>query len=89
MVEIRVLTATRGELLAAVRRLLDAAFAGDFSEDDWCHALGGYHVVALHDRQPVAHAAVVPRELEFGDRATTGERQPGATGSGRTGAGPV
>jgi aminoglycoside 2'-N-acetyltransferase I len=30
--------------LAELRRLLDAAFEGEFSDDDWNHALGGVHV---------------------------------------------
>ena len=27
----------------AIRALLDAAFDGDFTDDDWAHALGGTH----------------------------------------------
>ena len=27
----------------AIRRLLDQAFEGGFSDDDWLHALGGWH----------------------------------------------
>jgi hypothetical protein len=29
--------------LGAVRALLDAAFDGDFGDDDWDHGLGGMH----------------------------------------------
>jgi aminoglycoside 2'-N-acetyltransferase I len=57
--------------LAAVRALLDAAFAGDFDDADWEHALGGWHVVATTPGTgggPMAHAAVVPRTLQIGDR---------------------
>ncbi len=46
-----------------LRRLLNAAFAGDFSDFDWDHALGGWHVVAVDAGELVAHAAVVPRRL--------------------------
>ena len=47
----------------ALRQLLDEAFEGDFTEDDWQHALGGWHaIVGLPDRI-VAHAAVVERRL--------------------------
>lgn len=56
------------EVLAQVRRLLLAAFAGDFSVEDWAHTLGGTHVVVTDDGVVVAHAAVVPRVLEVGGR---------------------
>ncbi|MDQ1397922.1 MAG: aminoglycoside 2-N-acetyltransferase [Acidimicrobiaceae bacterium] len=58
------LTAPR---LSEVRALLVDAFEGDFSDDDWRHTLGGWHVVVLEGR-PVAHAAVVARTLEVGAR---------------------
>ena len=51
------------ERLAAVRALLLDAFGADFSEDDWQHTLGGWHVI-VGDGQPLAHAAVVQRLLE-------------------------
>ena len=44
-------------------RLMDAAFAGDFDETDWAHALGGTHAVAFGDGRMVGHASVVPRDL--------------------------
>ncbi len=56
------------EVLAQVRRLLLAAFAGDFSVEDWAHTLGGTHVVVVDDDLVVAHAAVVPRVLEVAGR---------------------
>ena len=46
-----------------LRRLLNAAFAGDFSDFDWDYASGGWHVVAVDAGELVAHAAVVPRRL--------------------------
>lgn len=46
-----------------LRTLLDDAFEGDFSGDDWDHALGGVHVLAELDDVLVGHAAVVPRRL--------------------------
>jgi aminoglycoside 2'-N-acetyltransferase I len=49
--------------LAEIRALLDDAFAGDFSDDDWHHTLGGWRVVAT-DEALVAHAAVVARVLD-------------------------
>src|SRR5207342_780532 len=51
------------DLLLVVRLLLEQAFAGDFSPEDWEHALGGWHVVAAADGVALAHAAVVPRVL--------------------------
>jgi aminoglycoside 2'-N-acetyltransferase I len=55
-------------LLAEVRTLLDEAFRGSFSDDDWAHALGGRHVVVLDDGAVVAHAAVVPRAIDVAGR---------------------
>lgn len=60
--------------LAAIRALMDSAFASDdaderFSDDDWQHALGGIHFLAELDGRIVAHASVVPRELHLGGRA--------------------
>jgi aminoglycoside 2'-N-acetyltransferase I len=56
-------------LLAAVRDLLDAAFDGDFSDDDWEHALGGVHALAWEGAELVGHAAVVQRRLLHRGRA--------------------
>jgi len=54
-------------VLAEVRGLLDAAFDGEFSDDDWDHAVGGCHIVAIENDSVIAHAAVVPRTLEIGE----------------------
>lgn len=54
-------------VLAAIRALLVDAFDGDFSEDDWHHTLGGWHVIAT-DQAVVAHAAVVERVMDIGGR---------------------
>jgi aminoglycoside 2'-N-acetyltransferase I len=55
--------------LAAIRRLLDEAFAGELTDDDWQHALGGWHALIEEAGQVVAHAAVVERHLLVGDRS--------------------
>jgi aminoglycoside 2'-N-acetyltransferase I len=55
--------------LTAIRRLLIRAFEGDFSEEDWEHTLGGWHVVVADGGIALTHAAVVPRVLEVADRA--------------------
>lgn len=57
-----------GATRSAIRRLLDAAFGGDFSEDDWAHALGGTHALIASVEGIVAHASVVPRTLDAGGR---------------------
>lgn len=50
-----------------LRSLLWRAFGDDdFDEDDWGHALGGWHVLAEDGDQLMAHAAVVRRTLEVG-----------------------
>lgn len=50
----------------ALRRLLDDAYAGDFSNDDWAHALGGLHVLAFDATALIGHASVVQRSLWSG-----------------------
>ena len=89
MARIRRLTTAEAsqDLLAEVRRLLDRAFA-DFSDDDWDHACGGWHVVVTDAGAVVAHAAVVPRVLEVGDRSfRTGYVEGVATAPARQGEG--
>jgi aminoglycoside 2'-N-acetyltransferase I len=57
--------------LAAIRAVLDAAFAPDdpfFPDSDWEHALGGVHFVGTIDDQTIAHASVVPRQLHVAER---------------------
>lgn len=55
--------------LQAVRRFLDAAFVGDFSDDDWAHALGGLHVWTSGGAGLLSHAALVERTLSCGGHA--------------------
>jgi aminoglycoside 2'-N-acetyltransferase I len=54
--------------LRAVRALLDAAFEGDFGDDDWDHGLGGMHVLVEDGAGPAAHGAVVMRRVRHGGR---------------------
>lgn len=51
-----------------LRALLDAAFAGAFSDEDWQHALGGHHALVWAEGRLVGHASVVPRRLWVGER---------------------
>ena len=54
--------------LTEIRGFLNLAFGGDFSEQDWEHALGGWHFVVLDNGAVIAHAVVVPRAIEVADR---------------------
>lgn len=56
-------------VLDDVRRLLDAAFAGDFGDDDFEHSLGGMHALVHEDGQLIAHGSVVQRRLVHDGRA--------------------
>ncbi len=53
--------------VAAIRRVLDAAFAGRFDEHDWEHSLGGHHAMLRVGDAIVAHGAVVPRTMWIGE----------------------
>ncbi len=55
--------------LATARTLMDAAFAGDFDDHDWEHALGGTHALLWEGEELVAHASVVQRRLLHAGRA--------------------
>lgn len=61
------------ELLTGVRAMIRAAFddadaEGAFTETDWQHCLSGTHAVVVADDAPLAHAAVVRREMLVGDQ---------------------
>ncbi len=57
------------EELQAIRALLDDAFAGDVTEDDYEHALGGIHALVWEGRDLIAHGSVVMRRLLHEGRA--------------------
>jgi aminoglycoside 2'-N-acetyltransferase I len=69
--DVSVLTTSQlsGDDRAELRRLIDEAFAGGFTDDDWAHALGGWHAVIRAGGRVVAHAAVVERRIWVGARA--------------------
>ncbi|ORX06505.1 aminoglycoside 2'-N-acetyltransferase [Mycobacterium triplex] len=48
-----------------VHHMVTEAFAGDFTEHDWEHALGGMHALIWHHGAIIAHAAVVQRRLIY------------------------
>jgi aminoglycoside 2'-N-acetyltransferase I len=55
--------------LEAARALLVEAFDGDFTVQDWEHALGGLHVLVWEAQELIGHASVVQRRLLHGGRA--------------------
>jgi aminoglycoside 2'-N-acetyltransferase I len=55
--------------LAAARALLDQAFEGDFTDDDWEHALGGIHALVWDGGELIAHASLVQRRILHRGRA--------------------
>lgn len=56
------------DVLTAARNLLEQVFAGELTDEDWDHCLGGMHAVLRQDDQVVAHAALVARRLLHGGR---------------------
>jgi aminoglycoside 2'-N-acetyltransferase I len=56
--------------LRAVRRLLDLAYQGEFSDADWHHALGGTHARIRQGEEVLAHGSLIPRKLWVGRRPT-------------------
>lgn len=55
--------------LRAIRVLLDEAFDGDVTDDDYEHALGGMHALVWEGRELIGHGSVVMRRLLHGGRA--------------------
>ncbi|MCX5560986.1 GNAT family N-acetyltransferase [Streptomyces sp. NBC_00038] len=49
--------------LGAVRALLDEAFEGNFSDEDWDHGLGGIHALVRDERGLAAHGSVIQRRV--------------------------
>ncbi|OBI14661.1 aminoglycoside 2'-N-acetyltransferase [Mycobacterium sp. E2327] len=54
-----------GETRQRVRQMVTAAFAGNFTDDDWEHTLGGMHALIWQHGAIIAHAAVVQRRLLY------------------------
>ncbi len=46
-------------------RMVNEAFAGDFTDSDWDHALGGMHALIWRHGAIIAHGAVVQRRLVY------------------------
>lgn len=45
--------------------MVNEAFAGEFTDADWDHALGGMHALIWHHGAIIAHGAVVQRRLLY------------------------
>jgi aminoglycoside 2'-N-acetyltransferase I len=62
-----------GQLDAAVLRagrdLLQDVFAGELTDDDWEHCLGGLHALLWEDGELIGHAALIQRRLLHGGRS--------------------
>jgi aminoglycoside 2'-N-acetyltransferase I len=52
-----------------IHQMVSEAFAGDFTENDWEHALGGMHALIWQHGAIIAHAAVVQRRLFYQGKA--------------------
>ena len=48
---------------SSIRSLLELAYDGDFSSEDWEHTFGGQYFIGLLDNIIVAHGSVVPRNM--------------------------
>jgi aminoglycoside 2'-N-acetyltransferase I len=55
-------------VLAQARELLDEVFAGEMTDHDWEHALGGMHAIAWRGTSVIGHASVIQRRLLHGQR---------------------
>ncbi|MEU1818506.1 GNAT family N-acetyltransferase [Streptomyces roseifaciens] len=49
--------------LAAVRALVDDAFEGDFSDEDWDHTVGGMHALVWEGGELIGHGSLVQRRM--------------------------
>jgi aminoglycoside 2'-N-acetyltransferase I len=71
MAEVR--TAHTAELDAttrkAARALLDDVFAGEMTDHDWEHSLGGVHALLWEGSELVGHASVIQRRLLYAGRS--------------------
>ena len=56
-------------VLVAARGLLETVFAGELTEHDWEHALGGMHALVREGPDLVGHASLVQRRLLHKGRA--------------------
>src|SRR4051794_14873019 len=55
--------------LSAARALLEDAFDGELTAQDWDHCLGGIHALAYDGDELIGHGAVVQRRLLHAGRS--------------------
>ncbi|MFC4611637.1 GNAT family N-acetyltransferase [Streptomyces maoxianensis] len=55
--------------LAEIRALMDEAFEGDFSDEDWGHSLGGLHALVRDEKGIAAHGSAIMRRVLHGGRS--------------------
>lgn len=59
------------ETISSVRSLLELAYDGDFSSEDWEHTLGGQYFIGSLEDTIVAHGSVVARNMFIDGEALT------------------
>ncbi|RLT26177.1 MAG: GNAT family N-acetyltransferase [Chloroflexi bacterium] len=67
--EIAHTSALATDTLVAIRQLLNAAFEGDFNDDDWEHGLGGMHALVWDGDELIGHGSVVQRRMLHAGRS--------------------
>jgi len=61
------------ETESTIKALLDLAYEGDFSPEDWEHTFGGQYFIGYLDGTIIAHGSVVPRKMFInGEEVTVG-----------------
>jgi aminoglycoside 2'-N-acetyltransferase I len=55
--------ALASSFLRDLRSMLDTAYEGDFSDEDWAHAIGGVHVWLTGPHGVISHGSLVERTL--------------------------
>jgi aminoglycoside 2'-N-acetyltransferase I len=61
------------ETESTITALLDLAYEGDFSPEDWEHTFGGQYFIGYLDGTIIAHGSVVPRKMFIdGEEVTVG-----------------
>ena len=56
---------------SSIRALLDLAYEGDFSPEDWEHTFGGQYFIGFLDETVIAHGSVVPRNMFIDGKSLT------------------
>jgi len=55
----------------SIRALLELAYEGDFSPEDWEHTFGGQYFIGSLDDKIIAHGSVVSRKMITDDHVVT------------------